>query len=100
MVTIYVDFPRDWKGKNGKVSTWRHLYTDPTDSKNLYALHRFARKIGLRSRWYQKHHLLPHYDLKPAQREKAIEAGAVELSVLEFLRQTKLHKRLGGPSKL
>ncbi len=53
-----------------------HLSTDG----DLGELHAFAKKIGLRRDWFQEHKRMPHYDLTPAKRAKAIEAGAVEVS--------------------
>jgi hypothetical protein len=50
-----------------------HLTTDgPIDE-----LHTFAKSIGL-TRWYWHNvDIMPHYDLTPAWREKALLAGAV-----------------------
>ncbi len=53
-----------------------HLTTDG----DLDELHAFAKKIGLRREWFQEHKRMPHYDLTPAKREKAIASGAVYVS--------------------
>lgn len=47
-----------------------HLTAD-----TLEELHAMARRIGLRQAWFQAG-LVPHYDLTPARRQAAIEAGA------------------------
>lgn len=79
---VYVDPIHDWgdmvKGDPRKHGTkWCHMFADTEE-----ALHRMARRIGLRREWYQGHKW-PHYDLTPGKRMQAIKAGAVELSVNE-----------------
>lgn len=53
---------------------WCHLFTDGL----LEDLHAFALRIGMRREWFQHHPRLPHYDLTPPRRLRALEAGAVE----------------------
>jgi hypothetical protein len=53
---------------------WCHLFTDGP----LEDLHTFALRIGLRREWFQHHERLPHYDLTPPRRKRALLAGAVE----------------------
>lgn len=48
-----------------------------TTNGDLEDLHRFAIKIGLRREWFQDHAKMPHYDLTPSRRKRALEAGAV-----------------------
>ena len=43
-------------------------------------LHDFAQRIGLRRAWYQRDKTLPHYDLTPGRRMKAVALGAVEVT--------------------
>lgn len=50
-----------------------HMFADTLD-----ALHAFAARIGLRRAWFQDK-TLPHYDLHPNTRAKALAAGAIEL---------------------
>lgn len=57
---------------------WCHMTAD-----NLDELHALADKIGLQRRWFQAKSNVPHYDLTPTYRAKAIEAGAVEKSARE-----------------
>ena len=46
--------------------------------KNVDELHAFAKKIGLKRRWYQHHHRHPHYDLTTQHKmEIAVQNGAV-----------------------
>ena len=52
-------------------------------------LHAFAAKLGLRRGWFQPHHILPHYDLTPARRVKAVALGATEVSMREYLRRNR-----------
>lgn len=60
-----------------------HLFTDGA----IEELHAFAAKLGLRRGWFQPHHILPHYDLTPARRAKAVALGATEVSMREYLRR-------------
>jgi hypothetical protein len=61
---------------------WCHLMTDY--GADLEPLHRLAQSIGLKREWFQSHPLHPHYDLTPAMRIKAIQAGALEKTALEL----------------
>lgn len=47
-------------------------------------LHRFARKLGLRREWFQDKPHHQHYDLVSAKHAKAVELGAVHLSMREY----------------
>jgi hypothetical protein len=54
-----------------------HMWADTVEE-----LHAFASRIGLRRAWFQMSRgarRLPHYDLNPSRRAKAIAAGAIEL---------------------
>jgi Protein of unknown function (DUF4031) len=65
-----------WFG-DGKESC--HLTTDgPLDE-----LHEFAARIGMKRSWFQEHRLMPHYDLTPQRRARALAAGAVFVSARE-----------------
>lgn len=50
-----------------------HLTTDG----DLEELHAFAEKIGLRRSWFQEHSKMPHYDLTPSRRLRALREGSV-----------------------
>lgn len=68
---IYVDKLR-WFG----LHRWCHMVTDgPIDE-----LHIFANRIGLKREWFQEKSSTPHYDLTTAMRERAVKAGASEIS--------------------
>lgn len=49
-----------------------HLTTDGS----IDELHAFAQRIGLKREWFQDHGLVPHYDLTPRMRERALQTGA------------------------
>lgn len=73
---------------------WSHLLAD-----SLEELHSVAKAIGCKPEWFQDHPTLPHYDLSPLRRAKAIEHGARELPTKEILRQIAL-KRLAEAQRL
>lgn len=55
-----------------------HLSADRLDE-----LHAFAARLGLRREWFQEHPLMPHYDLTPSKRVRAVALGAAEVSARE-----------------
>jgi len=61
-----------------------HLYGD-----SLEELHAFAGRIQLRRSWFQNHARLPHYDLTAARRERAVRAGAVEVTSREMVERMR-----------
>jgi len=61
---------------------WCHLWAD-----SLEELHEFADKIGMKRSWFQDHKRLPHYDLVPIRRAKALEMGAVEYSLRTWFKE-------------
>ena len=72
---------------------WCHLWSD-----DLNALHELAEKIGMRREWFQNRPGFPHYDLVPRHRVEAIKCGAVERSLLEYLRERRTAKKQTGAS--
>jgi hypothetical protein len=50
-------------------------------------LHGFARRLGLRRERFQEHGRLPHYDLRPEMRERALAMGAEAVSSKELFRR-------------
>jgi hypothetical protein len=54
---------------------------------SLGELHGFARRLGLRREQFQEHGRLPHYDLRPEVREKALSLGAEAVSSKELFRR-------------
>lgn len=58
---------------------WCHLFAD-----SLPELHAFAQRIGLDTGWFQDRRL-PHYDLTPMRRIAAVQAGAVEIVLRDWI---------------
>lgn len=97
---IMVDELRPWPGRaagqagrhfgNGKSSC--HMTTDgPVDD-----LHAFARKIGLKREWFQPHAIMPHYDLTPGRRARALSAGAEIVLIREQLLARQIARSLAA----
>ncbi len=80
VMTIYVDAIRQYPS-----GLWCHMATDGP----IEELHRFAERMGLSRSRLQHHRLVPHYDLRPLGRERAIALGAIEVSSKELLRRTR-----------
>lgn len=77
----YVDAIRVWPTKircfqGGSC----HLFAD-----TIAELHAFAQSLGMRPEWFQNKPSLPHYDLTPKRRERAIALGAKPLAGRELL---------------
>ena len=62
---------------------WCHMVTD----SSLEELHDFARRLGLRRETFQEHGRLPHYDLRPETRERALAMGAEAVGSKELFRR-------------
>ena len=62
---------------------WCHMVTD----SSLEELHGFALRLGLRREQFQRHERLPHYDLRPPLRERALALGAEAVSSKELFRR-------------
>jgi hypothetical protein len=81
---IYVDAIQTYKS-----GEWCHMWSATGDTDELHA---FAKKIGLRRDWAQvsssrivkEWH---HYDLRPTKRVIALKHGAVEMSLLVWLKE-------------
>jgi hypothetical protein len=61
---------------------WCHLWAD-----NLAELVAFAESIGLKQVWIHHSRVCDHFDLVPPMRQKAIDAGAKEMSLVEWYRK-------------
>lgn len=47
--------------------------------------HAFAQGVGMRRAWFQRSRKgMPHYDLTRGRRQKAIRAGAIQLTRAQF----------------
>ena len=62
---------------------WCHMVTDSSSEE----LHGFARRLGLDRGRFQEHGRLPHYDLRPEAREKALALGAEAVGSKELFRR-------------
>ena len=62
---------------------WCHMVTD----SNLEELHDFASQLGLLRERFQEHPRLPHYDLRPEMRERALALGAEAVGSKELFRR-------------
>ncbi|HKL21798.1 MAG TPA: DUF4031 domain-containing protein, partial [Tichowtungia sp.] len=81
---LFVMVSRDRHAKVVGEHQWCHMWSEDVDS-----LHRMAKKIGLKEQWFQDRENFPHYDLVQAKRDKAIEAGAVEIDLRDWIRREK-----------
>jgi len=52
-----------------------HMFADTEEE-----LHEMAATVGLDRKYFQSDNRLPHYDLVPTKRVRAVKAGAVEVS--------------------
>lgn len=58
-----------------------HLVAD-----TLEELHSMAQSIGMKREWFQESASgVPHYDLVPSRRDKAIKKGAIEIDRKQFI---------------
>jgi len=61
-----------------------HMVSDESEQE----LHEFARKLGLKRRWYQDHPKHPHYDLTTERaRQRALSLGAEKVKATEILKR-------------
>jgi hypothetical protein len=66
-----------------------HLVADTVEE-----LHGFAGRIGLRRSWFQLSRCgMPHYDLTPARRQRAVEQGAIEITRRQLGEIMSQHRR-------
>jgi hypothetical protein len=70
-----------------RVWRWDKACHMVVDDGDVEALHRFARRIGMRREWFQgaEQHRLPHYDLNESRRFQAVLLGAREISREELV---------------
>ncbi len=62
---------------------WCHMVSDSSSEE----LHDFARRLGLHRERFQEHGRLPHYDLRPEARGKALALGAEAVDSKELFRR-------------
>ena len=83
---VYVDNIREYphvKVRGCKHKRWCHLWGD--SKEELLA---FGKKIGLRIEWFQG----DHFDLTPNKRKIAIENGATEISIKEWIKKNDIRR--------
>lgn len=87
-MTVYVDeirvYPKsimDAATKRNGVR-WCHMLADTIEE-----LHLMADTIGIQRRYFQNHGSIPHYDITPPKRAKALRAGAIFKSAREQARE-------------
>ena len=87
-MSVYVDPLREYGGSaEFRWTKSCHMYAD-----TLVELDLMAAEIGMRSNWFQDDPRLPHYDLVPARRAKAVKLGAIEQTfrqMVEFMRRPR-----------
>ena len=87
---IYVDEPKEYdvRGTVLKSPFWSHMWSSGNDVAELLA---FADKLGLRREWLQdkprRRWRLPHFDVIPSKRVKALKLGAQPKELRDFLRE-------------
>lgn len=79
-MSVYVDPIINYPGQGD----WCHMMADTLDE-----LHTMATRIGLRRAWFQNHPDHPHYDLRTSKREKAIAAGASQITSREMVMKAR-----------
>jgi hypothetical protein len=80
---FYVDALRHHRRGTCFEGDFCHLATDG----ELDELHAFASTIGVPRRAFHAHPDHPHYDLSPARRAAAVQAGAREVGSKELVRR-------------
>lgn len=82
---VYVDRLRE--------SNWRYKWSCHLFADTNGELHRFAKMLGLKRKYFQDRLRFPHYDLSEAKRRQAVRLGAKEVEN-RFVAKT-LRKRKG-----
>lgn len=88
-MTVFVDdSPIPFRGQY-----WYHLMSD--EMEGFEELHKFARRVGLRSDWFHT----DHYDVTEAKRRKAINLGAVSCKSIHLVEIRKARRAYNGSIK-
>lgn len=77
-MSVYVDEIRQWPTPIRCFRTGSCHLTADTDAE----LHAFARRLRLKAEWFQPKSV-PHYDLTPEKRARAVSLGAFEVPARE-----------------
>jgi hypothetical protein len=94
-MTVYVDEIRHYPQARWTRKHWCHLITDGA----MDELHAFADALGVERRRLHAHRTLPHYDLTPELRERAVALGARPIDrrqLVELLRLVRARRRGEG----
>jgi Protein of unknown function (DUF4031) len=84
-MVIYVDAPIYARaGVKNPRTLYAHMIADA-----LPELHEFAEKLGIRKHFFHRSKAAHHYDINGTQWEKAIIAGAKQVSSKELLKIAK-----------
>lgn len=100
---LYVDqlFPALPTGKARTRGTlWCHLWPATNAPEDLQELQELAQAIGLKRCYFQNHQWFPHYDLVPSNRKLAIERGAIEKSLPEWITEQGGLRVLSGKKEV
>lgn len=91
---IHVDQLINW-GNEKKEKWFCHMWSDSSDNE----LHEFAKRIGVPRAWFHVSRGMigrfAHYDLNIPRREKALENGAIEESLRNYVNRILRTKK--GP---
>jgi hypothetical protein len=75
-MAVYVDNMRTvWRGR-----LWCHLVAD-----SIEELHEFAKRLGMKRKWFQHTASYPHYDITVEVRVLALELGAIEGNRIQII---------------
>lgn len=92
-MAVYVDQLRTYPDEAIKPAArkygnrWCHLWTDPGNEDELHAM---ADRIGIMRKYCQRDNPdFTHYDLIPSKRARALEHGAVERDLKDWLVEQK-----------
>ena len=86
-MTVYVDDMHRYSMGNYGRMRMSHMIADTDDEA-----HAMAARIGVARKWYQG----DHYDICRSMREKAVKAGAVEITIRQLGAMARL-KKFGLP---
>lgn len=79
-MSVLIDKPARYPGM--RPGLWSHMWASDGD---LEELHTMAKRIGLKREWFQDRPKFPHYDLTGAMPQRALAAGAIEITVREWM---------------
>lgn len=82
---IYVDVLLPWNAHGHR--NWCHLLADTEEE-----LHKFAKKIRLKRKWFHPRNKHSHYDLTLNKRKLAVKYGAKDMNFRETLKYVSERK--------